>query len=69
MGQIMGYTLGTWAWPVGALIVIAILAVFGYAMYRWKKQEPKAPSAENGADAGGTSGGGVGEGEQRCKVD
>jgi uncharacterized iron-regulated membrane protein len=51
VGQIMGYILGTWAWPVAALIVIAILAVFGYAMYRWKKQEPKAPGAENGADA------------------
>jgi hypothetical protein len=54
MLELLGYVLAAVTSPMGAVIVLVLLAVFGYGLYRWIHREPKAPSAEQ--HIGGASG-------------
>ncbi|MGH8592569.1 MAG: hypothetical protein ACREV3_01545 [Gammaproteobacteria bacterium] len=51
MNTIFGSVLEAWASPTYALIAVVILSAFGYWLYHWVRQEPKAPGGALGADA------------------
>jgi hypothetical protein len=55
MWEFLGYILVALESPLGAVIVLVILSVLGYGLYRWIHREPKAPSAEQ--HVGGSPGG------------
>jgi hypothetical protein len=57
MWEFLGYVLAAAAAPMGAVIVLVLLSIFGYGLYRWIHREPKALGAEQ--HAGATPGGGA----------
>ena len=57
MWEFLGYVLAAVQSPMGAVIVLVILSVFGYGLYKWIHREPKAPGTEQ--HGGGAPGGGA----------